>query len=71
MPPVTLAFQNIQEPTVKQITDHWYNRQGTALAFTLPSDVWAGWDQYTQTVPSSQQWRYVGQPEVEALALAC
>ena len=65
---ITLAFQNIQEPTVKRITDHWYDRQGTALAFTLPSAVWAGWDQYADAVATTQQWRYVGQPEIESVS---
>ena len=65
---VSLGFQNIQEPVVKQILDHWYGRQGTALAFTLPANVWAGWTQYTSAVSSTQNWRYEGQPQIEAVS---
>ena len=66
---VSLSFQNIQEPVVKRILDHWYNRQGTALAFTLHADVWAGWSQYINAVSSTQNWRYAQQPSIEAVRL--
>ena len=66
---VSLSFSNLQEPAVKQITDHWYNRQGTALDFTLPADVWAGWAQYSSATTSGQKWRYTAQPEIEAVSL--
>ena len=66
---VSLSFSNLQEPAVKQITDHWYNRQGTALDFTLPAAVWAGWAQYSSATTSGQKWRYTAQPEIEAVSL--
>ena len=65
---VSLSFSNLQEPAVKQITDHWYNRQGTVLDFTLPADVWAGWAQYSSVITSGQTWRYTGQPEIKAVS---
>lgn len=65
---VSLMFQHIQESVAKQILDHWYGRQGTALAFTLPANVWAGWTQYTAAVSSTQNWRYESQPSVEAIS---
>ena len=66
---VSLSFSNLQEPAVKQITDHWYSRQGMALDFTLPADVWAGWAQYSSATTSGQKWRYTAQPEIEAVSL--
>ena len=65
---VSLSFTNLQEAAAKQIIDHWYNRQGTALDFTLPSDVWAGWSQYSSATTSGQKWRYTAQPQIEAVS---
>ena len=65
---VSLSFTNLQEAAAKQIIDHWYNRQGTALDFTLPADVWAGWAQYSAAITSGQTWRYTGQPKVAAVS---
>ena len=65
---VSLSFTNLQEAAAKQIIDHWYNRQGTALDFTLPADVWAGWSQYSSATTSGQKWRYTAQPQIEAVS---
>jgi hypothetical protein len=65
---VSLSFSNLQEPAVKQITDHWYGQQGTALAFSLSSAVWAGWAEYASAITSGQQWRYTGAPSIEAVS---
>jgi hypothetical protein len=65
---VSLSFSNLQEPAVKKITDHWYGQQGTALAFSLPPDVWAGWAEYSTALTANQQWRYTGQPKIEAVS---
>jgi hypothetical protein len=65
---VSLSFNNLQEPAVKKITDHWYGQQGTALAFTLSTAVWAGWAEYASAITSGQQWRYTGQPEIEGVS---
>ena len=65
---VELEYINVQETPVKKILQHWNNRQGTALSFTLPSAVWTGWAQYTTGVPSNQQWRYAAEPKVDAVA---
>ena len=53
---------------MKQITAHWYGGQGTAFGFTLHPNVWAGWTQYTSAVSSNQNWRYEGQPQIEAVS---
>lgn len=65
---VSLSFSNLQEPAVKQITDHWYGQQGTALAFSLSSAVWAGWAEYASAISANQQWRYTGAPKVQAVS---
>ena len=65
---ISLSFSNLQEPAVKLITDHWYAQQGTALDFTLPADVWAGWSQYSSATTDGQKWRYTGQPKIEAVS---
>ena len=65
---ISLSFQNLQEPAVRQITDHWYGQQGTALAFTLPADTWAGWSEYNSAITSGQSWRYASQPQIEAVS---
>jgi len=65
---LSLGFQNIQDPVGQQIMDHWNGQLGIALAFTLPSAVYAGWSLYLSTVPSTQQWRYESIPEVEFVA---
>ena len=63
-----LKFQNLEESVAKQLIDHWYIQQGTALAFALPADVWAGWAQYSSAITANQQWRYTGQPKVDAVS---
>ena len=65
---VQLSFGNILEPKAKQILDHWYGRQGTALAFVLPPEVWSGWIDYISAVDSDQQWRYAAPPEIVAVS---
>ena len=65
---VELSFANILEPKVKQILDHWYGRQGTALAFTLPTNIWSGWSDYIAGVTAQQQWRYAAAPNIEAVS---
>ena len=66
---LSLEFANLQEAAVTQITAHWYNRQGTALDFTLPSDVWVGWTGFSSAVTAGQKWRYASQPQVSAVRL--
>jgi hypothetical protein len=63
-----LSFSNIQEAVVKQITAHWYACLGTALDFTLPPNVWAGWSEYSSAITPGQKWRYTGQPSVEGVS---
>ena len=65
---VNLSFSNLQEPAVKRITDHWYDRQGTALAFSLSASVWAGWADYADAITDGQQWRYTAQPQIEGVS---
>lgn len=63
-----LSFSNIQEAVVQQLTAHWYACLGTALDFTLPSNVWAGWTEYSSAITPGQKWRYTGQPSVEGVS---
>ena len=63
-----LAFTNVSESVARQIRSHWYGRQGTALAFLLPSAVWAGWSDYVAGVDTSQKWRYTAAPSVAAVS---
>ena len=63
-----LSFSNIQEAAVQQILSHWYACLGTALDFTLPSNVWAGWAEYSSAITPGQKWRYTGQPSVEGVS---
>lgn len=65
---ISLSFGNIQEPSAKLITDHWYAQSGTALAFNLPQAVWAGWTQYESAITPGQKWRYSGQPSIDAVS---
>ena len=65
---IQLSFSNVQEPTVKLITDHWYGQSGTALAFNLPQAVWAGWAEYESAITPGQKWRYSGQPKISAVS---
>ena len=65
---LSLNFQNLLEVAAKQIIDHWYGQQGTVLAFTLPSDVWAGWAQYSSAITAGQNWRYASQLKVSAVS---
>ena len=65
---VSLSFANVSENVAKQIMTHWYGRQGVALAFTLPSALWAGWVDYTSAVEQSQEWRYQSAPSIAAVS---
>jgi hypothetical protein len=64
----SLTFQNLLEPAVKSILDHFYGQQGTVLSFTLPSATWAGWTEYTVGVAADQKWRYSSQPDITAVS---
>ena len=63
-----LTFSNISEATARLVMSHWYGRQGIALAFTLPSALWAGWLDYSAAVAPSQEWRYQAAPDVQAVS---
>ena len=65
---VNLSFSNVSEAVAGEILGHWTASKGVALAFTLPSDVWAGWTAYAAAVPSDQAWRYGSPPSVAAVS---
>ena len=65
---LSLEYQNIQEADVRLVTDHWYGQQGTALSFTLPRNLWAGWEDFSSAIAGNPTWRYAGQPEIEAVS---
>ena len=63
-----LTFGNVSEATARLVMSHWYERQGVALAFTLPTPVWAGWLDYSIAVAPTQEWRYQAAPSVETVS---
>ena len=65
---LSLGFDNITEDVAQQFLDHFRGQIGTALSFTLPPEVYAGWSQYLVEVPADQKWRYAGAPSVETVA---
>ena len=65
---ISLTFSNIGEDAAGLILSHWYGREGIALSFALPGDVWAGWSTYASAVTAGQQWRYVEAPSVTSVS---
>ena len=65
---IVLSFNNVRDAVGKQILDHWYGQQGTAVAFDLPAAVYAGWSTYNTAVTAGQLWRYASEPSVVAVA---
>ena len=65
---LSLKFENVREGVAKQISNHWYGRQGTLLSFQLPDSVFEGWDAYPSSVPVTQNWRYASEPSIDAVA---
>ena len=65
---LSLGFQNILDSAGKKIIDHWYGQQGTALGFTLPASIYAGWSEYASAITPGQLWRYEGKPTVSSIA---
>ena len=67
---IGLGFNNVDEAVANSVLSHWYAMQGTALAFKLPSDVWAGWIDYAVGSSADQLWRYSNPPEITAVSPA-
>ena len=65
---LSLTFQNLQEAAAKSIVSHYRTQRGTALSFTLPVEVWAGWIEYEAAITPTQKWRYDSQPQVTGVA---
>lgn len=65
---LSLSFNNILEDVAQQILDHYRGQLSTALSFTLPPEVYAGWAQYLVEVPADQKWRYASAPQVESVS---
>ena len=65
---LTLTFNNLQEAAAKSIVSHFRAQRGTALSFTLPAAVWAGWVEYEAAITPTQKWRYDSQPSVTGVA---
>ena len=63
-----IGFQNIQEPAVRSVLDHFAGQRGTALSFTLPSAIWAGWTDNPSVTDAGLKWRYAGQPNITAVS---
>lgn len=65
---IGLGFNNVNEAAAKNVLEHWYAMQGIALAFKLPSEVWAGWVEYSAGSSANQLWRYSQAPEISAVS---
>lgn len=65
---VRIGYQNVTEAAASSILAHWYAMQGTALAFTLPPEIWAGWTEYLAGASANQYWRYSQSPEIKAVS---
>lgn len=65
---VGIAYQNVTEAAASSILEHWYAMKGTALAFTLPPEIWAGWTEYLAGASAAQYWRYSQSPEIKAVS---
>lgn len=56
---LTLTFVALTETQTTQITDHYVGQEGTLISFTLPSNLWAGFDSVPISA-SEYEWRYAG-----------
>ena len=65
---LTLAFSNLTEQVLLQITDHYRLAKGTFETFDLPSAIFAGMTNYGGVTPDNQSWRYAGSPQVDWVA---
>lgn len=54
---LVLVYNSLSETEINSIYNHYDGQQGTLISFTLPAEVWAGYD----SVPISAvdyEWRY-------------
>ena len=65
---LNLTFSNLLESEADLIVQHWNNRQGVALDFDLPVEVWAGWTLYITAIGVNQKWQYDQAPQLESVA---
>ena len=59
-----LSFSNITESQMNAIFDHFNGQEGTLIPFTLPSEIWTGYN----SVPISAvdyEWRYAESLSIE------
>ena len=56
---LALEFVGITETQATSITDHYAGQEGTLISFTLPANLWAGFDSVPISA-SEYQWRYAG-----------
>ena len=61
---LVLEFVGLTESQATSITDHYAGQQGTLISFTLPSNIWAGFDSVPISA-SEYQWRYAGPYSLE------
>ena len=63
----SLTFQNLQEPAVKSILDHFYGQRDSAELYFAVCYL-GGLTEYTAGVVADQKWRYSEQPNITAVS---
>lgn len=64
-----LEFQNIDEDSFASIWDHYHGQNGTSDGFTLPDDVFSGYQDATSARikrESTLRWYYAEPPQIES-----
>ena len=67
-PTMQLEFSALDQDVAQLILSHYRGQLGTGISFDLPSEVWAGWPNYTAEIPANQKWRYSSTPRVVPVA---
>ena len=64
---LTLEYLEISEADMDAIRDHYRERQGGYLSFTLPAIIWQGHPDVETLVPAVGRWKYAGPLEEQHL----
>lgn len=81
-----LTFENVGQPVVVAIYDHYHGQKGVTNGFSIPASLFSGYDQDQNVLPNNGQydnriigrikdnpgitWFYEQAPEVESVTLA-
>lgn len=63
---LSLSFDNVSDAQAEQFLDHYDETKGTYLTFTLPAEVFAGWNGNRDAIDAAtgNAWRYEEAPSV-------